>query len=123
MRRLQVPLSSTLPLNHGCFNTGSILVREIWIGNLPPTITEKQVRQTSELFGEVENVDLHNKVLFLLAIFKTTNPFPLLKMVIFSEKKLVRNRKNNQKCKNNIFFSPIIKTTILLRQILLLIHC
>jgi len=41
--------------------TGSIQVREIWIGNLPPNITEEHVRQAAEMFGEVENVDLHNK--------------------------------------------------------------
>lgn len=42
-------------------------MREIWIGNLPPNVNEEQVKQVARYFGEVEHMDLHNKVIFSLS--------------------------------------------------------
>ena len=52
------------------FIIGSILVRELWLGNLPEDLNEKKLRANIEMFGEVENVEYHSKVYsFLYYIF------------------------------------------------------
>jgi len=40
----------------------TILVRELWFGNLPENIQEKKLRNTVEMFGDVENIEFFNKV-------------------------------------------------------------
>ena len=36
-------------------------VREIWIGNLPPTITEQELRNIFFIYGEIELIDLYSE--------------------------------------------------------------
>ena len=96
----------------GLLSIGSIQVREIWIGNLPPNITEEHVRQASEMFGEVENVDLHNKVpkssLFFFFL-EDVNIFLLFVCFPTNYGNLVINN-----LKQNNHFHPILKTKMIL---------
>ena len=48
----------------------TILVRELWIGNLPENLQDKKLSNTVEMFGEVENIEFYNKVV-PLSIFKS----------------------------------------------------
>lgn len=39
----------------------NIRVREIWIGNLPNDITEKSLKNTFEVYGTVDNIEIFTK--------------------------------------------------------------
>jgi RNA recognition motif-containing protein len=43
------------------FYGNSIRVREIWIGNLPSSITEQSLSKELSVFGEIDNIDLFSK--------------------------------------------------------------
>ncbi len=50
---------------------GSLLVRELWVGNLQENVTEEELQRHFSAFGVIENIELFKKV------YNTTNqPIP-----------------------------------------------
>ena len=47
----------------------TILVRELWFGGLPDNIQEKKLKNTVEMFGDVENIEFFTRVTNLLEFF------------------------------------------------------
>lgn len=50
------------------FIGSSILVRELWLGNLPENLNEKKLKNVVDMFGEVENIEYYQKVKFFTEI-------------------------------------------------------
>lgn len=65
MLLLQLPpeklLQLTSSMEKNILNGSSILVRELWLGNLPENLNEKKLRNVVEMFGDVENIEYYQK--------------------------------------------------------------
>jgi len=48
----------------------NIRVREIWIGNLPNDITEKSLKNTFEVYGTVDNIEIFTKPYQIFAFLR-----------------------------------------------------
>jgi RNA recognition motif. len=47
-------------------------VRELWLGNLPENLSDKKLKNTVEMFGDVENIEYYNKVRYHQVKFTTS---------------------------------------------------
>ena len=54
------------------FLGSAILVRELWLGNLPENLSDKKLKNTVEMFGDVENIEYYNKVRYHQVKFTTS---------------------------------------------------
>ena len=53
--------------------SGQILVRELWIGNLPNDCNQAILKKNLEIYGDIDNIDFFPKVLIILKINNKNN--------------------------------------------------